>query len=967
MAIREGGGDRRMGPIGQMGLMGPMAQRFLAKTFSESGVVNGLQTAMRAPMNPVRLLASLSLGLSAVSVLAVTPADQLKVPEGFKVELLKEAGQRDGSWICMAADDAGRLYISPQGSIPETGFSKDAKWGGLVRATVNEKGVEKWERVPVPVGDAMGMLWAFDSLYVSGNGPEGRGIYRCKDTNGDGLPDAATMWKKIPGGAGEHGAHALVLGPDKKSIYIVNGNSAGIVDTLAPESPYRNWGEDDLLPRVKDPVATFFDKVKAPYGCVYKTDENGAKWEIYAGGFRNPYDIDFNADGELFTYDSDMEWDRGLPWYRPTRILHVVPGGEYGFREGTSKWPDWYPDSLPSVCDIGVGCPTGVKFGTNAKGWPAQYRGAFFICDWTYGRLLAVHMHEKGASYTAENPIKSYWFPKDAEASKDVEVFLSGKGMPITDVEFGKDGAMFLTVGGRGTAAGLYRVSWAGKQVEDSKVASGDAANAKLREAVVGTLNGHGGGSRWLTIIPQLAQKDPFALFATVFDFGGRISLQSQQDVTERFSIIRNARRMLNGTGGGTEEERKRKALAFALAGARMSPPVSEEEIFELLKEMPLAAMPDDLKLLKLRVIEVCLARQGRPSEEWVKTGLEKLLAAYPASSAERSSEAQWRLNRELSQILVWLSNPELGDSMAKPDAEKSSPNPAAEPLPNPGATVHSGRKGADFQVEMGRQIIEKTLALLDAAASQEEQIYYVTCLRWGYGWTPEQRVHYFRWFREKATRYNGGNSFAKFLDKIREDAASRVPEGERAALAELLGPAAAPKIVTPVKPRDFVKVWTLDDIQTALAGLKDRQPNVAHGKELFAAAQCANCHLFRDTGGNVGPDLTAVAQRFGRKDILEAIVDPNKVVSDQYAMITLTVQKFGGGGTDQVSGLVKEESSGAITLLTDPLAGKTSTFYENVIVKREKANVSIMPPGLLNTLTAEEVADLLAFFGNTK
>src|SRR4029077_1915498 len=131
---------------------------------------------------------------------------------------------------CMSADDAGRLYISPQGSIPETGFAKDSKWGGIVRATVGEKGVEKWEKVPVPVGDAMGMLWAFDSLYISGQGPEGRGIYRCQDTNGDRLPDYATLWKKIRGGAGEHGAHALVLGPDKKSIFIVNGNATGIVD-----------------------------------------------------------------------------------------------------------------------------------------------------------------------------------------------------------------------------------------------------------------------------------------------------------------------------------------------------------------------------------------------------------------------------------------------------------------------------------------------------------------------------------------------------------------------------------------------------------------------------------------------------------------------------------------------------------------------------------------------------------------
>ena len=921
---------------------------------------------MRAAMKPVRLLASLALGTFALSARAVTPPDQLKVPEGFKVELLKEASQRDGSWICMSADDAGRLYISPQGSIPETGFAKDSKWGGLVRATVNEKGVEKWERVPVPVGDAMGMLWAFDSLYVSGNGPEGRGIYRCKDTNGDGLPDVATMWKKIPGGAGEHGAHALVLGPDKKSIYIVNGNSTGIVDALAPESPYRNWGEDDLLPRVKDPVATFFDKIKAPYGCVYRTDENGSKWELFAGGFRNPYDIDFNADGELFTYDSDMEWDRGLPWYRPTRILHVIPGGEYGFREGTSKWPDWYPDSLPPVCDIGVGCPTGVKFGTNAQGWPAQYRNAFFICDWTYGRLLAVHMKEKGASYTAENPVKSYWYPKDAEASKDVEIFLSGKGMPITDVEFGKDGAMYLTVGGRGTAAGLYRVSWTRKP--EDFAAKSDVSLRELRHQA----ESHAAGQRLEAnkklaeyIIKANESKDPVMLAGMRLAFEAGRPFGAGQ-LTEMINTLRGMK-LVNGSDKQVDAA---YALNSCLAVARTAPPATQESIFEVLKQYPLAQLTDDSKLRKLRVLEVSFARQGRCSQDWVKTGMEKLMAQYPAASNDRSAEAQWRLNRELCQLLVWLSNPELGDLNAELPKDQDARGASALPLgpvPNPGAAIHLGRKGTDFQAEMGRQIIDKTLALLDAAASQEEQIYYVLCLRWGYGWTPEQRAHYFRWFREKATRYNGGNSFAKFLDKIREDAASRVPESERAALADLLGPAAAPKTTAPVKPRDFVKAWTLDDLQPALAALKDRQPNLAHGKELFAAAQCANCHLFRDTGGNVGPDLTAVAQRFGRKDILEAITDPNKVVSDQYAMITLTVQKFGGGGTDQVSGLVKEESSGAVTLLTDPLAGKTSTFYENVIVKREKANVSIMPPGLLNTLTTEEVSDLLAFLGNTK
>ena len=91
--------------------------------------------------------------------------------------------------------------------------------------------------------------------------------------------------------------------------------------------------------------------------------------------------------------------------------------------------------------------------------------------------------------------------------------------------------------------------------------------------------------------------------------------------------------------------------------------------------------------------------------------------------------------------------------------------------MPNPGANLHADRNGTSFHAEMGQQIIERTLKLMEAAPSQEEQILYALALRWAHGWTPQQREWYFRWFHEKADRYNGGNSFAKFVDRIRADA----------------------------------------------------------------------------------------------------------------------------------------------------------------------------------------------------
>jgi len=533
-----------------------------------------------------------------------------------------------------------------------------------------------------------------------------------------------------------------------------------------------------------------------------------------------------------------------------------------------------------------------------------------------------------------------------------VENFLSGKGLPLTDVEFGKDGAMYLTVGGRGTQAALYRVRWMGEQPVAQAAATPPAQTPDTAATSRAYRRQHEDARAEIPqaqAIADLGSSDRSIRFAASRYWERKFSEQPQL-ADQVFSWI-----------GEKEGEKFTPAVALTglLAVTRAGEPALQPRVLEMLKAFPLSSLSDELKLLKLRVLTLAFARGGRPADEMVKMGLEKLIAQFPA----KGDNAE-KLNRELCQLLIWLSNPTLGDEHSPGTEPRKT---SLGPVPNPGANLHADRKGASFHAEMGQQIIERTLKLMEAAPSQEEQILYALALRWAHGWTPQQREWYFRWFHEKADRYNGGNSFAKFVDRIRADAASRVPGEEQAALNPWLAPMASAQPQRPkaqdVKPREFVKAWTVADLEAELNALKDRKPDLARGKQLYAEAQCAQCHLFRDSGGNVGPDLTAVAQRFGRKDILEAIIDPNKVVSDQYAMVTLTVRK-GGGGDEQVSGLVKEETSGTVTILTDPVAGKTAAYYENVIVKREKANVSIMPPALLFTLKAEEVADLLAYMG---
>src|SRR4030095_13078507 len=529
--------------------------------------------------------------------------------------------------------------------------------------------------------------------------------------------------------------------------------------------------------------------------------------------------MDFNTDGELFTYDSDMEWDAGLPWYRPTRVLHVVPGGEYGFREGNQKWPEYYEDSLPAAVDVGFGCPTGVKFGTKSN-YPEKYHRAFFIMDWTFGRLLAVHLRPKGSTYTASNPLKSYTYPKGPESSEDVEVFLAGKGMPLTDLEFGKDGAMYFTVGGRGTQGGLYRVSWqpnaeqrerARLEDESAKRTTPDRSAASDR----GTLEKliAGGENPWR----HLGSTDRFLRFTS------RVALESQPRA--------------NWRPDPASEANPRAALTSLLALARVGSKEDQVLLLKSLAKYPLDSLDEELKLLKLRVIKVSFARQGRPDTDLVNLAIEKLGRQYPAKSRP--------LNRELSELLIWLG---------APDA------------------------------------VEKTLGLLESAKSQEEQIWYACMLREAQNWTPLQRERYFDWFPKSRT-FHGGNSFAKFINRIQDQALARVPEEERGRLAELASKAPpAPPPFVPAVVRQFQKAWTMADFDGEFAKVANGR-NLARGKEIFASTQCASCHHFGTDGGNIGPDLRGVGGRFQPRDILEAIIDSSKEVTEQAAKFVVTLR----------------------------------------------------------------------------
>lgn len=368
---------------------------------------------------------------------------RFQIPADFVVERLMYDSEV-GSLIAMAFDSQGNILVSREGGHLQ-----------LLTDSDNNGAHDTMNIYCDQIKNVQGILSLGTRVFAVGDGPDGVALYRLRDGDRDGVAEEITTIVPVRGSRGEHGAHAVRLGPDGM-LYVLLGNYARVGVRPGPRSPYRNWYEGDLVqPKEEDPRGHAVG-IPAPGGTIIRTDANGSFVELVAGGLRNPYDFAFHPDGDVFTYDADMEWDIGAPWYRPTRINHVQPGGEYGWRSGWAKWPDYYVDVLPTTLDIGPGSPTGVEFYQHNV-FPEKYRGALFGCDWATGRIYCVRTERDGASYKATR-----------------EVFISGRPLNATDMAVGPDGALYFCTGGRGTDGGVYRVRWTGAAEEPAEAAGID-------------------------------------------------------------------------------------------------------------------------------------------------------------------------------------------------------------------------------------------------------------------------------------------------------------------------------------------------------------------------------------------------------------------------------------------------------------------------------------------------------------
>jgi putative heme-binding domain-containing protein len=816
------------------------------------------------------------------------PANTFVTLPGFRVEKLFTVPKAElGSWVCITADDKGRLIAS------------DQEGKGLVRITPAKVGGSdetKVERIPAKITAAQGLLWHNGVLYAVCNGGPGSGLYRVTSSKKDDTLDTVEKLKALQGG-GEHGPHAVRLSPSGDSLYVICGNHTKPPADFQHSRVPKNWAEDHLLPRQWD-AGGHAVGILAPGGYVAKTDFDGKTWEVFTSGYRNPYDFAFNADGEMFVYDADMEWDLGMPWYRPTRVNHATSGSELGWRSGTGKWPSYYPDSLPAMIDIGPGSPVGVDFGYGAK-FPAKYQKALFICDWTFGTMYAIHTEPSGATYKATK-----------------EEFLSRTPLPLTDVCINPaDGAMYFTIGGRGTGSELYRVTYTGKESTEKAVAKTEPTKEMklLKEIEEYHQPAKDAEKAVEFLLPLLKSEDRFIRYSA------RVALEHQPLKVWVEQVL--------------AETDKRALREGVIALARQSGGAMQAHMLKALSARGFGTQCTTEELIELtRVYSLVFLRTGRPDDDTAKEVSKLFEGAFPSPDDT--------LNRELAQLLVYLKSPTV---VEKVTAEMAKPS---KPLTT---------EGLDELILRNRGYGGPVAQLIKNAADQQKLSYLFTLRNATVGWNlPRWQVWY--GFLKEAQTKAGGASFQKFLVNIEKDAFANATEADRKVIeTALLRPSFVPKQLP--KPAGPGKEWTTADLVALEPKLKSGR-NFKNGEKAFAAARCVVCHRFATDGGATGPDLTQAAGRFALKDLAEAIAEPSKVISDQYKASVIETK-----GGKSITGRVVSEVNGKLTVVTDPEdSSKVVEVAKGDIDTNTPSAVSLMPGKLIDPLNETEVLDLLAY-----
>ena len=936
---------------------------------------------------------------------------------GFAIERMNPPDKGD-SYVVITFDSFGRLVVSKEQDFPRILLDND------------KDGIYESEKViSDKIRNCQGLWFEGRTLYAAcamvptpeqiaaapppapGGGRGGpninnrAGIFRLEDTNGDDVADTFETLA-MAGSIQEHGPHAIRRRPDG-GISVIVGNNETIADpALDLTSPVLKDKDAQFLPY----FANFGQSAReGAHSAIFDWNPASKKFRVFSGGNRNAYDYGYNLAGEAFLFDSDMEWDIGLPWYREVRTAHRILNGNYGYKNGSGKYPPYYIDSLPPTRDLGRGSPVGVEFYTSYA-YPREFFDNIFEADWSRGRLLYSALTPSGATYTMRT---------------DRAEFVHGEPFNITDVEVGPDGMMYFTTGGRSTTGGLWRLrytgtvpatpdmtgilavvrqpqplsSWGWAAIEKVKATMGASFGSELEKIA---RNASGPGMERARAIYEMQRHGaaPSAALLTALIKDANADVRAA--VTYVAGVQGEAAKTVATAALKDRDAVVRRRAAEAIVRMGQSPDkpslVPVAEIYALLNdpdrfvrwagriaiEHTTRAEWKDRVLAEtnpLGALEGMLAWVRTANGESLQPVLEKQLGMLKTTSL--SGENKLRLYR----TFMYTAS-EVKDGL--PAAQREQLNaaiigqfPAADERLNRELALMLGYAGQPAAISKILAAIPKT------STNQELQLHYLYALRMiKQGWTPADKTQLAE-VLGRASKWRGGAQFINFVGQFFDSVSELYATDDEKTLLYEKAPDFSPLTPTelaeiqarqaaaaaagrggrgggggrgagpaaPLAARTAGRVISRQEMFEETVYQPQQVLDVEAGRKAFEA-NCASCHKFGSVGSDHGVaslNLSASPLRSSKAALLEAVFFPNRKLAPEHET---TVIETTDGKT--ITGLVLRDAGATVSILTT--AGAATDVPKAQIKARTKTKTSIMPDSLADTIDRNSMRNLAAF-----
>jgi putative heme-binding domain-containing protein len=975
--------------------------------------------------------------LAGIAVLSAVPAGQapnqaslvtqtvagvqFSTLPGFNIERVNPPDKND-SYVVVTFDSQGRLVVSKELDHPRLLLdnNKDGIYESekiLSDKVRNCQGL--WFDGPTMWGSCV-LVEAANELAAkappAGGGRGGGGgggnrpaaIVRLQDTNGDDVMDTMETLG-LAGGIQEHGPHAIRRRPDG-GISVIVGNNETIADSaLDLSSPVLKDKDAQFLPY----FANFGQSAReGAHSAIFDWNEKTKKFSVFSGGNRNAYDYAYNLSGEAFLFDSDMEWDIGLPWYREVRTAHQVLNGNLGYKNGSGKYPPYYIDSLPPTRDLGRGSPVGVEFYTSYA-YPKEFFDNLFEADWSRGRLLYTALTPAGATYTARS---------------DRAEFVHGEPFNITDVEVGPDGMMYFTTGGRNTTGGLWRLRYKGTVPpapdmagilavvrQPQPLSSWGWANIEKVKASMGA--GFGAELEKLARNPGAASMDRMRALLEMQRHGAAPNAALLTALAkDKSADVRAAVTYVAGIQGET-------AKAIAAAGLKDADPVVRRRAAEALVRMgqspdkpSLAPVADIYGLLndtdrfvrwagRIAIEHTARAEwKDRVLKETNPLGaLEGMLAWVRTANGESLQPLLDKQFGMLKQTNLSVDNKlRLYRTLMYTTTEIKGGLSAAQRTELNGLVVNQfpaqdERLNRELALMLGyagqATAIPKILAAIPTGNEKQElQLHYLYALRMiKQGWTPEQKTQLAE-VLGRAAKWRGGAQFINFVGQFFDSVADLYATDEEKQLLYEKAPDFSPLTpqeladiqarqaaaaagrggrgggggggggrgagpAAPLAARTAGRVVSRQEMFEETVYQPQQVLDAAAGRQVFEA-NCSSCHRFGQVGNDHGMpslNLSSSSLRASKHALLEAVFFPARKIAPEHE--TTVIDTTDG---KSITGLVLKESAQSVSLLSG--TGTATEVQKAQIKSRRKTKTTIMPDTLWETIDRAGMRNLAAF-----